>query len=253
MFKAAFATAVAAVKNEVFVKSIAIGISCSLVFVCINEKIALTFAGVAIEVWGVFEEVTIRLSKLARVCASANLLVENWVGLRAAWVFSLLALALASFFVEVWASSIVEAFVDVGADACTFVPVPNLDGSALNLFAGNRHGRDRTVQVEFKIFQFVLWQKFIVFRNAHSAGATAAAGRLTINPEDCIVTEARGLICAGFRFGFERVVIEFDNTRSLHSTAREDRFAANGVIEILSNEGVIIGVKLEVASSTVEF
>ena len=111
-----------------------------MVFVCINEKIALTFAGVAIEVWGVFEEVTIRLSKLARVCASANLLVENWVGLRAAWVFSLLALALASFFVEVWASTVALTFVNIGANACTFVPVPYLDGSALNLFAGNRHG-----------------------------------------------------------------------------------------------------------------
>ena len=133
------------------------------------------------------------------------------------------------------------------------MPVPNLEGSALNLFAGNRHGGDRAVQVEFKIFQFVLWQKFIVFRNAHFAGAAAAAGRLTINAEDCIVTEARGFIRAGGRCGVGRVVIESDNTRSLHSTAREDRFAANGVIEILSNEGVIIGVKLEVASSTVEF
>ena len=224
-----------------------------MVFACINEKITLACASAAIEVRGVFEEVTIRLSKLASVCASANLLVENWVGIRAAWVFSFLALALTSFFVEVWASPVVSTFVDVGADACTFVPVPNLDGRALTLFAGNRHGRDRTVQVEFKIFQFVLWQKFIVFRNAHSAGATAAAGRLTINPEDCIVTEALGLICAACRCGFERVVIEFDNTRSLHSTAREDRFAANGVIEILSMEGRIIGIKLEIASSTVEF
>ncbi len=106
--------------------------------------------------------------------------------------------------------------------------------------------------MEFKIFQFVLRQKFIVFRNAHSAGATAAARRLTINPEDCIVTEAPGFIRAGCRCSLERVVIESDNTRSLHSTAREDRFAANGVIEILSNEGVIISVKLEVTSSTVE-
>jgi hypothetical protein len=52
----------------------------------------------------------------------------------------LLALALASFFVEVWASTVALTFVNIGANACTFVPVPYLDGSALNLFAGNRHG-----------------------------------------------------------------------------------------------------------------
>ena len=74
------------------------------------------------------------------VCAGANIFVENRARLRAAWVFSLLALALASFFVKVWASTVASTFVGVGADACTFVPVPNLDSSALNLFAGNRLG-----------------------------------------------------------------------------------------------------------------
>lgn len=64
---------------------------------------------------------------------------------------------------------------------------------------------------------------------------------------------ARGNIRAVLRFGDERVVWEFDNTRSLHSTAREDRFAANGVIENLSSKGFIFGEKREVASSTVEF
>ena len=134
------------------------------------------------------------------VCAGANIFVENRARLRAAWVFSLLALALASFFVKVWASTVASTFVDVGADACTFVPVPKLDGSALNLFAGNRHGgNDLALQVEFKIFQFVLRQKFIVFRNAYSAGAAGAARILTINLEDCIITETRRFIRAGGR------------------------------------------------------
>ncbi len=51
LFKAAFTTAVAAVEDEVFVKSIAIGISSCLVLICINKEVALAFAGLLIEVW----------------------------------------------------------------------------------------------------------------------------------------------------------------------------------------------------------
>ena len=51
-FEAAFTTAVAAVENEVFVKSITIRVSSFLVSVCINnKKIALAFAGLFVEVW----------------------------------------------------------------------------------------------------------------------------------------------------------------------------------------------------------
>ena len=51
LFKAAFATAVVAVENKVLVKSIAIGISSCLFFICINKEVALAFAGLFIEVW----------------------------------------------------------------------------------------------------------------------------------------------------------------------------------------------------------
>ena len=52
LIKAAFTTAVAAVKDEVFIESIAIGICSSLVFVCINNKeIALALAGLLVKVW----------------------------------------------------------------------------------------------------------------------------------------------------------------------------------------------------------
>ena len=51
LFKAAFTTAVAAVENEVFVESIAIGVCSFLVFVCINKEIALASASLIVEVW----------------------------------------------------------------------------------------------------------------------------------------------------------------------------------------------------------
>ena len=110
MFKTTFATAIATVEDEVFVECIAIGISSSLVFVCINKEIALAFTGLFIEVWCVIACAT-GLFKAA--FATAVVAVENKVlvksiaiGISSCLFFICInkevALAFAGLFIEVW-------------------------------------------------------------------------------------------------------------------------------------------------------